>query len=289
MAAQFLTTSKLNNIINMINLGRQSGILRVIRGQGPTREVGQIKFMDGEPAAALLGQLTGHNALSVLMNWGECVYSFDEQAITEVGDGDLSGDAARISSDPGRFMQSNSYPNGLSSGSWPSYGFPSSTPFSQPPAMSPLPPNNPATAAPGSGFPQPYPGYGVQSGQPGYPAPGQSGRGYAPGAPNQAGDPARYEGYYNTGMLPAQPAAPPATAQPDSPVGQEVLESIPRRTMLSEQVEQLPLDRRERMVLLLVDGRRTVVDLARLTRRTEREVLGVLSHLSGLGLVQMSS
>ncbi len=279
MAAQFLTTSKLNNIVNMINLGRQSGILRVIRGQGPTQEVGQIKFMDGEPAAALLGQLTGHNALSVLMNWGECVYSFDEQAITEVGEGDISGDAARISSDPGRFMHSNSYPSGLSSGSWPSYGYPS-TPYSQPPTSSPMPPNAPPSGT-YPGYPQPAGGYGSQAGQTGYP-PTQAGRGYGQGAPG-------YDTFYNTGMLPAQPSAPPAAQQSEAPLSQLVLESIPRRTVLSEQVEQLPLDRRERMVLLLVDGRRSVVDLARLTRRTEREVLAVLQHLSGLGLVQMSS
>lgn len=287
MAAQFLTTSKLNNIVNMINLGRQSGILRVIRGQGSTREVGQIKFIDGEPAAALLGQLTGHNALSVLMNWGECVYSFDEQAITDVGEGDLSADAARISSDPGRFMQSGAQSSGLSSGSWPAYGYPGSTPFSQPPAMSPLPPSA-STPAPGSAFPTSNPGYGSQPSQTGYPA-GQPGYGYTPGASSYPGDVARNDPFYNTGMLPAQPAPQAAAQQSAAPLSRQVLESVPRRTALSEHVEQLPLDRRERMVLLLIDGRRTLVDLARLTRRTERELLGVLSHLAGLGLVQMSS
>ncbi|MGH2486922.1 MAG: hypothetical protein ACRDHE_13005, partial [Ktedonobacterales bacterium] len=52
---------------------------------------------------------------------------------------------------------------------------------------------------------------------------------------------------------------------------------------------QLPLDRRERMLLLLVDNRRTLSDLARLTRRNEREVLSVLEHLSTLGLVQVNA
>jgi hypothetical protein len=287
MAAQFLTTSKLNNIVNMINLGRQSGILRVIRGQGPTREVGQIKFIDGEPAAALLGQLTGHNALSVLMNWGECVYSFDEQAITDVGEGDLSADAARISSDPGRFMQSGAQSGALSSGSWPAYGYLTSTPFSQPPAMSPLPPNA-STPNPNSVYPTSTSGYGSQPSQTGYSA-GQAGYGYAPGVAGFPGDAARSDPFYSTGMMPAQPGTQVGTQQQAAPLSPQVLESIPRRTRLSEQVEQLPLDRRERMVLLLIDGRRTVVDLARLTRRTERELLGVLTHLAGLGLVQMSS
>jgi hypothetical protein len=40
------------------------------------------------------------------------------------------------------------------------------------------------------------------------------------------------------------------------------------------------------MILLLVDGRRGISDLARLTRRTEDEVLAVLAHLRLLGLVE---
>jgi hypothetical protein len=61
----------------------------------------------------------------------------------------------------------------------------------------------------------------------------------------------------------------------------------PRRTNMAERVDQLPLDRRERMVLLLVDGQRTMADLARLTRRSERELLAVLDYLAGLGLVEL--
>src|SRR5215469_7355173 len=88
MASQFLTTSRLSNIINMIVLGRQSGMLRVVRGQGPTREVGQIQFIDGKPVNALLGQVSGANALGVLQNWGECVYTFDEQPLPEPAEPD---------------------------------------------------------------------------------------------------------------------------------------------------------------------------------------------------------
>lgn len=188
-------------------------------------------------------------------------------------------------------MQSGAQSGGLSSGSWPSYGFPSSSPFSQPPAMSPLP-QNPSTSAPMPGFPGSTPGYGSQagqqSGQSGYP-PTQTGRGYPYGQPNYPGDTQHYDMLPATGALPAQPASQSAPQQAGSPLSQQVLESIPRRTMLSEHIEQLPLDRRERMVLLLIDGRRTLIDLARLTRRTERELFAVLNHLAGLGLVQMSS
>jgi len=94
MAAQYLTTSRLNNIINMIMLGRQSGILRVVRGQGSNREVGQIQFIDGKAVNALLGQVTGPNALGVLQNWGECVYTFDEQPLREPAEPEPMGYAS---------------------------------------------------------------------------------------------------------------------------------------------------------------------------------------------------
>ena len=68
-----------------------------------------------------------------------------------------------------------------------------------------------------------------------------------------------------------------------------LLSMCPRRTNLSEQVDYLPLDRRERMVLLLIDGRRNLSDLARLTRRSDREIYQVLDHLSGLGLIQLNA
>ena len=54
-------------------------------------------------------------------------------------------------------------------------------------------------------------------------------------------------------------------------------------------VDQLPLDRRERMVLLLVDGQRTVIDLIKLTRRNENDLYAVLNHLRILGLVTILS
>jgi hypothetical protein len=60
----------------------------------------------------------------------------------------------------------------------------------------------------------------------------------------------------------------------------------PRRTARADLNEVLPLDRRERMILLLVDGRRSIPDLSRLTRRNEDEVYAVLTNLRILGLVE---
>ncbi|MGH2516886.1 MAG: hypothetical protein ACRDHP_14635 [Ktedonobacterales bacterium] len=256
MAAQFLTTSRLNNIISMITLGRQSGILRVIRGQGNTRELGQIKFVDGEPVTALLGQLTGGNALGVLVNWGECVYSFDEVSAGSLRDGDTPSDFSGLGgSDPGRYSPQV----GVSSGSWPSYGTPGSYPYSQPPS-----PSGPPTTSTS------LPHLGTQSGYfPQSPVPSQ----------NTSGDLSRYDSPYN-GV--SQAPLP----QSSTTITQEVLSILYRRSIIAEHTDQLPLDRRERMILLLVDGRRTVSDLVRLTRRSDREVVTVLEHLASLGLIQ---
>jgi hypothetical protein len=262
MASQFLTTSRLSNILNMIVLGRQSGILRVVRGQGSGREVGQIQFVDGKAVSALLGQVTGVNALSVLQNWGECVYSFDEYPMPEISD--LDPMTYQTNSPPYDYSQSSPDPTFplLPGGSWPSNGNMGSQPN-----PSPLPPSSSLA----NSFPR-------SSSQPGYaPVPSGAYTGDLPdynaiyGGLQPSGTPTHQTGYQNAASL--------------SP---GVLALCPRRTSLSEHVDQLPLDRRERMVLLLIDGRRNIGDLARLTRRSEREILRVLEHLSGLGLIQMN-
>jgi hypothetical protein len=258
MAAQYLTTSRLNNIINMITLGRQTGILRVIRGQGTTREIGQIKFVEGEPVAALLGQVTGPNAMTVLMNWGECVYSFIEQAPGEYT-ADAFDPGGRAPSDPSR-----AYPSGPSQGSWPSsYGYPYSYPAAQTPPQSPPQPFTSSHNTSSS-----LPGFGSQPG-------------YFPPPSGYSGGLAGYDGSYGG------PGASQQGAPGNAPLTTGMLATVPRRTIMAERVEQLPLDRRERMLLMLVDSRRNLSDLARLTRRSEREVLGILEHLSSLGLVQI--
>lgn len=251
MAAQFLTTSRLGNIINMITLGRQSGILRVIRGQGSTRELGQIKFIDGEPVTALLGQLTGGNALGVLVNWGECVYSFDEIAPNSLRDTDAGLDpSGSVTSDPSW----QSPQPGVSSGSWPSYSSSGSYPHPQ------------SSSAPG--FPTTSTSLPNLGSRPGYtPASGTS------------SELPRYDlpyGGHGQASLPLS----------NMPMTMEVLTIIYRRSVLAEHTDQLPLDRRERMILLLIDGHRTVNDLIRLTRRSDREVVAVIEYLASLGLIQ---
>jgi hypothetical protein len=238
----------------MVKLSKQSGILRVTRGQ-PQREIGQIRFISGEPVSALLGSLTGGTALSALSNWGECLYEFEE-GVPESEQGYPSlPHAPQQQPQPPTFGASSPPPPSL--GSWPSYGYPSSNSLN---SLSPLP----DFGSSGDGS---IPGFydNRQSSAPGYSYPGTTDPYAAPG------------GYVGVNSV--------ATSSAPLQLRPEQLMTRPRRTSLSEQVDQLPLDRRERMVLLLVDGQRTINDLVRLTRRNAAELYSVLNHLRILGLV----
>ncbi len=282
MAAPFVATSRLSNIIQMITLSRQTGILRVIRGQGAIRELGQVRFLDGEPVAALLGQLTGGAALSVLSNWGECQYAFDEISMRDTADPTMNAAAdwmgARPSPMPGSYP--GAYPGSMpgsmpgqrspttpfSGSSWPVYGYQQPAPPYAVPPSGPLADLADLAASVSQGVPPQGAPYGSSPAPPPYSQPSL--------------------GVFDPGM-PQRPPSTPAYGRGQPAVATGLLTVIPQRTMVAEQIDQLPLDRRERMVLLLVDGQRTVADLARLTRRTEAELQSVLIHLELLGLVRL--
>jgi hypothetical protein len=208
--------------------------LRVYRGQGGAREAGQIQFVDGQPAAGLLGELIGNAAIRVLSNWGECYYAFEDVF--------YESDAATATEDD-----------------------PWGTPYGAPP-MGDSPwgsrPGSPLPGGPPSGS---WPGYGTAT--PSYYPNGASG-----GAPTN-GALGSTNGYSS--------ASHPGAQQHSGPIAR-----LPRRTARADLTETLPLDRRERMILLLVDGRRSISDLSRLTRRNEDEVHAVLINLRMLGLVE---
>lgn len=264
MAARFVPTMRLSNIIQMITLSGQSGILRAIRGQDSARQMGQIRFVNGQAASVLYGQMVGENALNALMGWGECMYSFDEIA------SDGAEPDGYYSSSDGAQYGTTPLPSGT--GSWPSYGgYPSSPSYA--PSAPPQYPQNPGPPSPyppyGSGYPQQAPntGYPQQPPTTGYPG---------------GGAPYPSDPYYRQ-----TPPNPTASNLPGSNgFRPDLLEAIPYQTGIAEPIEQLPLDRRERMILLLINGQRSMLDLVRLTHRSEREIYAVLQHLALLGLIQ---
>nr|MBF6592052.1 hypothetical protein [Ktedonobacterales bacterium] len=231
MSARFASTTRLSNIIQMISLARQSGILRAIRGHGPARELGQIRFVDGEPVTALLGQVVGQGALNVLMNWGDCLYAFDEgtQAAAAEGEG------ASWGSDPATSgVGSASPPPDPSLGSWPSFGYGGSAP-SAPSAVPPSyagAPSRPSSVSPSYSSPP-------MGAPPRY-------AGMPPAPPNPY---AESEAEINALLaLRPQGAAPAVATMPVlPPFSPDMPRSVPYRTALAQHMDALPLDRRERM------------------------------------------
>ncbi|HEY7348938.1 MAG TPA: DUF4388 domain-containing protein [Ktedonobacterales bacterium] len=237
MTEQFLSTSRLGNVIQLIALGKQTGVLKAMRGLGSTREQGEVHFMNGQPTYAVLGQMIGNAALTVLQNWGESQYLFLEGPLPEQGQ-------SPFQSDPFGHMSDHPAPQTGPFGARPTQRF------------SPTPTRQMA------GFPSYTASLPMNPGQ---------------GGNNTTGN-LSYRGNDSFFSGPLSPL----------PTRREALQGqfIPRRLASMDRLENLPLDRRERMVLLLVDGRRSLADLVRLTRRSEQELQAILSHLAALRLIE---
>jgi hypothetical protein len=238
MTEQFLSTSRLGNVIQLIALGKQTGVLKAIRGLGSAREQGEIHFANGQPIFASLGQMVGNAALTVLQNWGESQYIFLEGPLQQPG-------------------QSPYQPNPM--GRTGENTGPQSGPFGARPAPRFLPTSNrPATGFPSQTAPLSF-----------NPDPDAGNSGKTTGNLSYTGD---------TFSGPIGPL----------PMRRDLLQGqfVPRRVTSVERLENLPLDRRERMVLLLVDGRRSLADLVRLTRRSEQEIQSILARLAALRLIE---
>lgn len=82
-----------------------------------------------------------------------------------------------------------------------------------------------------------------------------------------------------SGSLPAQNVSQRASSTP----GLEWI--VPHKAGSERDVMDLPLTRPQRSVYLLIDGRRTVADLARCTRKSMQEIERLLSELRERGLI----
>jgi Domain of unknown function (DUF4388) len=77
MAQQNATiTNSLANVIQVIQLGRKSGVLTVERGEGMTFEEGVITFVNGQAIDAQAALFNFQDALRWLGSWGTCRYEF---------------------------------------------------------------------------------------------------------------------------------------------------------------------------------------------------------------------
>lgn len=71
-----ITTDNLLNIIQVIQMGRKSGILTVERGEGNTLETGQITFVQGHIMQVRNSLFSGEQALERLQTWRACRFTF---------------------------------------------------------------------------------------------------------------------------------------------------------------------------------------------------------------------
>ena len=91
--ARDTATDRLSNVIEVVELGRRTGLLSAERGSGAVYEEGELYFIGGRAVYAVVAQLRGREALTMLGQWGPCYFSFDTHAapplpnIAEVGTG----------------------------------------------------------------------------------------------------------------------------------------------------------------------------------------------------------
>ncbi len=77
----------------------------------------------------------------------------------------------------------------------------------------------------------------------------------------------------------------PPAAQPTVPLPPET--AVPTLTSLGRDYAATSIPRHDRIVFLLINGRRTLGDLAQLTRRTPAEIHATLQRLQGQGLITL--
>lgn len=73
-------TDNLSNVIQVIQLGRRTGVLSVERGEGKTYEEGTVTFVNGQITHANTGLRSNVEAFYWLNAWGSCRFTFTTQA-----------------------------------------------------------------------------------------------------------------------------------------------------------------------------------------------------------------
>jgi len=213
---------RLRDVLELIRMRKQSGVLSMEHYQGNRYEEGEIAFQEGQPINAQTGELTGQEALTYLLGWNQVYFTF----IT----------------DQTLFPAKQSSPAPVKA----HVAVASSTPIIPPT------PNSSQVNTTGS-------------------VPAISAR--LPQA--------------NTNVISKSVGTNdtmyrPSNLNPNTP-GLEWL--VPQKLGQERDVLSLPLTRPQRSIYLLVDGRRSVADLSRCTRKSLQEVERLLIELQERGLI----
>jgi hypothetical protein len=76
MTQQETTTDRLVSIIQLVQLGKRTGILTVKRGEGRVLEEGIVTFVNGQAIQAQVGRYSGSEAMKRLSAWETCRFIF---------------------------------------------------------------------------------------------------------------------------------------------------------------------------------------------------------------------
>jgi uncharacterized protein DUF4388 len=238
----------LGEVVELIRVRRQSGLLGVERMQSGRFEEGEIYFQNGVPVFASSGQMSGQEALVWLLSWRNVYFAFsaeDTRHATNIPAAKTTGEGTTIPASPVTGPASAGRPPASTNTVANSNRIP-------PPNMPPTPPGSPTATPP---------------------------RGLNEGATRTAAAPAQAT------QAPQPSYQPDSTASPSATPGLEWL--TPQKVGGERDVLSLPLTRPQRSIYLLVDGRRTVADLSRCTRKSIQEIERLLSELQEHGLISI--
>ncbi len=225
------TAESLGDVLELLRLRRQNGMLSVERVQEGRFEEGEIYFQGGQPAYACTGQMIGQEALTWLLSWHRVYFKFvidQPLPLTEIS-APIAPVSNSVSSRKNVPVAINAVPPRLSQSNIDES-------LSAIPRMSQASMNR---------------------------------------ASNRSRD---VPAYTSASLTPLIPLDVSSVAS-----GLEWL--TPRRVDKERDVLSLPLTRPQRCIYLLVDGHRTVSDLARCTRKSLQEIERLLSELQARGLI----
>jgi len=255
---------QLSQVIEVIALGRRTGLLSIERTDDAGLEEGDIYFVNGEAIYASTGMQSGCAALETLFTWGACRFAFLVDIPRPVPNitPDLRGSRA---SQAGSIHRP-------APGSRPG--------ASQPERSGPLA-GSPPTAQRSGPL--------ASSSAPIHPSADGQRRGPASGAKPSG---------YGLSRLPQPPGhGPPGSPPGGSPSTPPLLVLTPyHRPKRAPNPQDIPrlaasygLSWAHRALLLLADGEHNVAELARLSGRPEEEVVHSLADLLRLGLITFLS
>jgi Domain of unknown function (DUF4388) len=243
----------LGDILQIVSARRRSGLLSVERYEAGRFEEGEVYFQKGRPVHARFGMMSSQEAMAKLLTWRHVYYAFiadvpvPSTSVPPAGSPDMA--PARPGIEPLTQVppQVRNTTGPVPAPAWQTQESPA---HSAPPSVRPAH-NLPVTN------PQPQ----IRRTQP----------------PSFLQQPATLPPERTTGYN--QPPLRNISSLP----GFESL--VPRRMNNEQDVLSLPLTRTQRSIFLLVDGSRTVADLARCISKSAQDVGRLLAELEQLGFV----